>query len=268
MNSSNEQSVPIYFVGHDDVVLQNYLKRTPQVYASYVLPYLKATSSVLDVGCGPGSITSGFKSFCPNGQVVGVDMDTSSIKTARKMFGSTATFDVANVYNLPFQDDSFDVVHSYNLLQHIEDIPSALKEMRRVMKPDGIMATRVVCTQQITASIDHKGLDMFYKAYFELTQTTGCDLDIMFHMPKLARQAGFTQVKMQASSNCFVDKDLEDYLQLVAGYLSPGEMLNSMKGKGGASDEEIEVMRDFVRVAMDNEDEFIMMPHLECVCTK
>lgn len=265
---SNNESPPVYFLGHNKEVVQSYLTRKPQTYAPYILPYLKPSTSLLDIGCGPGSMTSGFASFCPEGRVVGIDIDKASIESARTMFGSTASFEVANVHNLPFADDSFDVVNCHQFLQHIDDVPAALKEMHRVMKAGGVMGARVVCAKQVVASIEHKGLEKFYKAYFEVTQVSEGDLNIMFHMPKLGRKAGFTKVKMQASSTCYVEKELEDYLLLVGGYLSPGEMVNSMMEKGFASEEDIEEMREFVRVSRESEDMFVMMPHLECICTK
>jgi SAM-dependent methyltransferase len=88
---------------------------------------LPPSHSILDLGCGPGSLPiqlSGLK-------VTGVDVDSKSL--AKNPNPTTC----AESHNLPFANRSFDLIVCHHTLEHFRDIPGTIREIRRVLKPDG-----------------------------------------------------------------------------------------------------------------------------------
>lgn len=105
---------------------------------------------ILDVGCGPGTITAGFTRYVPSGTVTGVDISDVVISQARAHAESQGlsniAFTTANILSdegLPFKDGTFDVIYCHQFLIHLPDAVAALREMKRVCKsPGGMVACR------------------------------------------------------------------------------------------------------------------------------
>jgi len=98
---------------------------------------------VLDCGCGPGSITIGLAERVTPGEVVGIDIRPEAVEQARGLARERAAtnvrFEVASVYELPYPDAAFDAAFASAVLQHLASPISALREIRRVLKPGGIV---------------------------------------------------------------------------------------------------------------------------------
>jgi ubiquinone/menaquinone biosynthesis C-methylase UbiE len=122
-----------------------FLRRTGQV-ASFLAPHLRAGMRLIDCGCGPGSITIDLARIVAPGEVVGIDRRQASLSDARTFARergvANVAFEVANVYQLPFPDRSFDAAFACALLQHLAAPLAALKEIRRVLKPGGVIGKR------------------------------------------------------------------------------------------------------------------------------
>ena len=103
-----------------------------------MLPDLNPGMSLLDCGCGPGSTTIELAQRLAPGQVTGIDIGAESVKQAqalaRDLDVSNVSFQVANVYELPFPDNSFDAVFTHVVLAHLNEPLRALREMQRVLK--------------------------------------------------------------------------------------------------------------------------------------
>src|SRR5580704_1484149 len=134
----------VYTHGHHESVLRSHKWRTAENSAAYLLPHLAEDARVLDVGCGPGTITAGLADRVPRGHVTGIDAAPSIIGQAREAAGDRENLDftTGDVYALDYADASFDVVHAHQVLQHLGDPVRALREMRRVTRPGGIVAVR------------------------------------------------------------------------------------------------------------------------------
>jgi ubiquinone/menaquinone biosynthesis C-methylase UbiE len=106
---------------------------------------------LLDVGCGPGSITIGLATVVAPGEAVGVDIQGDVIERARDSARQdevvNVRFEVGDCYALPFPDQSFDVCFANSVLQHLREPVKALAEMRRVLKPGGMAAVRDMDTE-------------------------------------------------------------------------------------------------------------------------
>lgn len=128
-----------YSHGHDASVLDSHAARTAANSAAYLLPHLRDGLDLLDVGCGPGTITLDLAQAVGSGRVVGLDQVAAPLEGARAAAAARGdertTFEVGDVYALPFEDDSFDVTHAHQVLQHVADPVAALREMARVTRP-------------------------------------------------------------------------------------------------------------------------------------
>ncbi len=135
-----------YLHGHHDSVLRSHRWRTAENSAGYLLGELAPDARLLDVGCGPGTITADLAARVPAGHVTGLDRAPGVLATARRDAAgrgvANVSFTAGDVYRLPFPDASFDVAHAHQVLQHLADPVAALAEMRRVCRPGGLVAAR------------------------------------------------------------------------------------------------------------------------------
>ena len=101
---------------------------------------------MLDIGCGPGTITVDLAARVAPGSVTAVEITDEALNLARaeaqRRSAANVSFATADVHALDFPDDAFDVVHAHQVLQHVADPVQALREMRRVCVPGGIVAVR------------------------------------------------------------------------------------------------------------------------------
>ena len=133
-----------YTHGHHESVLRSHKWRTVDNSAAYLAPHLTSGISVLDLGCGPGTITADIGRRVAPGRVLGIDASAAVIEEARRDAGGgpNVEFSVGDLYVLDLDDHTFDVVHAHQVLQHLPDPVRALREMKRVCKPDGLVAAR------------------------------------------------------------------------------------------------------------------------------
>lgn len=193
-----------YKQGHSSFSTATHERRTAGSDAAFLVPYIKPTDHILDVGCGPGTITSGFAGFATQGSVVGVDISTEVLQKAQSLADQanasstgpgSVTFKHGNVLDrLPFDDGTFDIVFASQVLGHIPlpDLPiKALSEMRRILKPGGILATRDAAdSHAYPRSLDLDRL-FFEKQMLVLQNRKPTDDNVVTLMPKLFRKAGF-----------------------------------------------------------------------------
>ena len=135
----------IYTHGHHESVLRSHVWRTAENSAGYLLSSLRAGLDLLDVGCGPGTITVDLARRVAPGSTLGLDRAPRCSNKRRAHAatqGVTVELQAGDLYVLEFPDASFDVVHAHQVLQHLTDPVRALREMRRVLRPDGVLAAR------------------------------------------------------------------------------------------------------------------------------
>src|ERR1700757_3757897 len=131
----------VYTHGHHESVLRSHRWRTAENSAAYLLPHLAPDAKVLDVGCGPGTITAGLAAPGPPGAGHRGGGAAAGIEQARNQQSQgNLDFATGDVYALDYPDASFDVVHAHQILQHLGDPVRALREMRRVTRPGGLVA--------------------------------------------------------------------------------------------------------------------------------
>ncbi|MFB6866405.1 class I SAM-dependent methyltransferase [Streptomyces virginiae] len=199
----------VYTHGHHESVLRSHRWRTARNSAAYLIGELRPGMAVLDVGCGPGTITADLAELvAPGGRVTAVDAALDVLAQARahvqeRGLDGAVTFAVADVHALDFPDDSFDVVHAHQVLQHVGDPVRALREMRRVCRPGGVVAARDADYAAMTWYPATPGLDAWLDLYRRVARANGGEPDAGRHLRAWARQAGFTDVTSSATAWCF-----------------------------------------------------------------
>ncbi|KAH9255528.1 hypothetical protein BASA81_006345 [Batrachochytrium salamandrivorans] len=181
-----------YTHGHPAAVVQAHALRTAEAFASATVALLQPGDSVLDVGCGPGSITQGFKQYVgPQGRVVGMDLEPKVLEQARQVVGTKAEIMQGNAYQLPFPDQSFDVVHCHQMLQHLKDPVLAIKEMHRVCKR--IVVAREVDYESWLWFPESKGMDKWKTAYRQTCRKNGANPDAGRMLKQWFAEAGVSE---------------------------------------------------------------------------
>ncbi|MCC5634333.1 methyltransferase domain-containing protein [Nostoc sp. CHAB 5844] len=173
---------------------------------------------LLDCGCGPGTISLGLAQAIAPGTVTGIDREASQIsiaaENALKGVIANANFQQANIYELPFADESFDAVFSHALFEHLQDPAKALQEILRVLKPGGIIGLRSPDWSGFLIAPTTPELDQAMSHYKWLQQQNGGNLEVGRELRALLRQAGFINIKASASYQCY------EPLSLIAEYLA------------------------------------------------
>jgi SAM-dependent methyltransferase len=135
-----------YTIGHKECALAYMRFRTAERSCGFFRHHVGPASRVLDCGCGPGSITVGLARWAPDGQTVGIDIGADQLDGARALARDLGVRNVAfrqgSIFDLPFPDDSFDVVFSQTVLFHVPHPQKALAEIKRVLRPGGVVALR------------------------------------------------------------------------------------------------------------------------------
>ena len=201
---ANPQSAT-YINGHQESVLRSHKWRTVENSAAYLLPHLKPDMHILDVGCGPGTITAGLAKLVPAGRVVGLENVPDVLDKARAHAAtegvSIAEFTVGDIHALPFPNGTFDVVHAHQVLQHVADPARVLREMRRVAKPaGGIVAVREADFGGMTWFPGSEGMDAWRVLYSKVARANGGEPDAGRRMLAWALQAGFERAQTTCSA--------------------------------------------------------------------
>jgi ubiquinone/menaquinone biosynthesis C-methylase UbiE len=200
-----------YTHGHHESVLRSHRWRTAENSAGFLLPELAAGARVLDVGCGPGTISADLARRVAPGLVIAIDIAEEVIENARSIHEDQGIenlrFSIDNVYDLSFKDQSFDVVYAHQVLQHLSDPVSALIEMRRVLVDGGLLAVRDADFGAFIWSPDDPRLDAWMDLYHRVTLANGAQADAGRLLPTWVRQAGFHDATVTSSNWTFHQAD-------------------------------------------------------------
>jgi len=261
-----------YLHGHHDSVLRSHRWRTAENSAAYLLPRLEPGAHVLDVGCGPGTITADLAARLPGGQVTGIDAAAGVLAEAQEEAGrrgqANVRFETGDVYALDFEDGTFDVVHAHQVLQHLSDPVAALAEMRRVCRPGGLVAARDGDYGGMFWFPDDPELTEWQNLYRDVARALGGEPDAGRCLLSWARSAGFTDIAASASAWCYTGPDDRPWWgTLWAQRLTESPFGDRAVEHGLATRPDLErLARAWLRFA-DSEDGWFLIPHGEVLCT-
>ncbi|MDO4244114.1 MAG: methyltransferase domain-containing protein [Actinomyces sp.] len=197
-----------YTHGHGAAVLASHSHRRAADSAAYLLPHLRAGLDLLDVGCGPATITADLARAVAPGRVVGLDGAPAALVAAGATLAAQGLEDAVelvagDIHELPFADGSFDVVHAHQVLQHVADPVAAAREMRRVTRPGGLVAARDAVYSAMTWYPRPAGMEAWRETYMATARANSGEPDAGAMLLSWFRAAGMTSVEATASSGCY-----------------------------------------------------------------
>ncbi len=200
-----------YTHGHHESVLRSHEWRTAENSAGYLLDRLERGMDLLDVGCGPGTITIDLATRVAPGAVLGIDRADEVIAQANALLAERGTpnvrFATGDVYALELDDGSFDVVHAHQVLQHLQEPVAALRELRRVLRPGGTLAVRDSDYAAFVWAPRDPMLDRWNELYHAVTLHNGAEADAGRFLLGWVQQAGFTEIEAGSSTWTFAEPE-------------------------------------------------------------
>lgn len=229
--------------------------------------------NILDVGCGPGTITADFAALVYQGYVVAFDVTEDVVEHARTHAEQRGldniTFQVGSVLKLPFQDGTFDVVHAHQVIQHINDPISALKEMRRVTKDGGIVAVRSSDVSATAWFPDVEGLNQSQSLYMTEARSLGVEPNAGRLLHFWAKKAGFHTDQLSLSTSTTLYSTVEEvawWSGLWAERVLKSSFAETTVQGGFASWRDLTDISDAWRTWGEHEDAWYAILHGEMLC--
>ena len=196
-----------YTHGHHSSVVDQHRQRTAEEAAAFLLPKLHREMKLLDFGCGPGSITVGFSKYVPNGEIIGIDIAPEILDQAKELAAesniSNVKFENGNIYSLDYPDNSFDVAYGHQILQHLQNPVEALKEIKRVVKPGGIVAVRDADYGTMVHSPLDPILEHWLEIYHAVASHNGAEADAGRYLYSWLIDSGLSDITMSSSTWTF-----------------------------------------------------------------
>jgi len=187
-----------YLHGANSTEQARLLRRTAANSAAFLLPHLQPGWELLDCGCGVGSITCDFANVIAPGRAVGLDMQGAQIERARRLAvergARNVKFDIGSVYDLSYADGRFDAVFTNTLFQHLKEPERALAEIRRVLKPGGVVAVADDDHSTVLWEPRTPALTEALRLIARVIAHTGGDVYRARHHRRLLLEAGFVRV--------------------------------------------------------------------------
>lgn len=200
-----------YTHGHEAATLASHGRRTAENSCAYLLPVLQPGMSILDIGSGPGTITLDLATIVAPGVVTGIEPVEGPLGVARdeavRRGDATTRFELADVFDLPYDDDSFDVVHAHQVLQHLTDPVRALTEMARVCRPGGWIAARDADYAAMTWYPELPELGEWRSVYRRVARGNGAEPDAARRLRGWAQAAGLDDARLTASVWAYADDE-------------------------------------------------------------
>lgn len=267
----NGKSRATHTHGHHESVLRSHRRRTVENSAGYLLPQLRPGLSVLDVGCGPGTITVDIAARVAPGRVTAVETTREALDLARAEVRahnlSNVSFAMSDVHALGFPDDAFDIVHAHQMLQHVGDPIQALREMRRVCTPGGMVAARDADYAGFVWFPQLPALDRWLSLYERAARVNGGEPDAGRRLLSWAQQAGFDDITPSGSIWCFATAESRDWWGgMWADRILHSALAHQLVDAGMATAAELEEISAAWRAWAASPDGWLSIPHGEILC--
>lgn len=259
----------VYTHGHHESVLRSHRWRTAANSAGYLLPHLTGEERLLDVGAGPGTITVDLAqrvSAVTATEIGEAELELS--RAAATQAGVTGIdFQVADVHELPFPDASFDVVHAHQVLQHVADPVQALREMRRVTRPGGLVAVRDSDYRGFVWFPELPELSEWMDLYQAAARANGGEPDAGRRLHSWARQAGYDEISPSSTTWCYASaEDRAWWGEMWADRIVESAMARQVLAQGLATEEALHRIRAGWQAWAQHSDGWLSLLHGEILC--
>ena len=247
-NRNPDTPTPSYTMGYSDEFAKLLDRRNSGINATHLLPYLKPGLRVLDLGCGPGTISVGLAKVVEPGELQGIDMEESQIKIARAAATAgghdNAVFRTGDVTRLSYEDDTFDVAHCHALLMHVRDTQAVLAEVKRVLKSGGLVSAREMIGSASFSEPELDGLADAWVTFSKLLEANGGHPQMGKELPRKFLQAGFSAIHASASFDYYgTVEDVAFYHTFAVGWFFSSQTVEATIKHGLATREQFETWR-------------------------
>ena len=229
---------------------------------------------ILDVGCGPGTITADFAALVPQGRVVGLEPVAFPLEAARATLEGrgleNAEFVLGDVHKLDFGDGIFDVAHCHQVLQHVGDPVQALREMKRVTKKGGYVAAKECDFSVMTWFPEVEGLREWQNLWMKVASANGGEPNAGRRLVHWALEAGFERGKIKATTTawCFSTPEERAWWGGVwADRVVAGDFARTVVEGGYGTTEDLQEISKAWKEWVNKEDGWFTLVHGEILCT-
>jgi ubiquinone/menaquinone biosynthesis C-methylase UbiE len=262
-----------YTHGHAPATVRQHGLRTSEEAAAFLLPELRPGMRLLDVGCGPGSITRGLAERVAPGEVVGVDLSAETLEAARRDAAArrldNLRYQDGSVYELAFPDASFDVAYAHQVFQHLREREAALREMLRVIRPGGLIAVRDVDWGTVAYWPRDTWIDRFIEVHHQTWYRNGGEPRMGRQLRALFNDAAIAEVRITASLWCYATpSETTEWGESYAERLLTSPMGSRAVEYGYATQAEIEAMAAAFRAWAAHRDAVWMFTHVAALGQK
>jgi len=245
--------------------------RRAQEWIGFFLPYLKPGFTVLDCGCGVGSITLDIAEQVGPGQVIGIDIDRSQLEIARANAKerelTNVSFEQGDVYSLRFDDGSFDAVLAHTLLIHLDDPLRALRVFHRLLKPGGVVGVSDDDWDTIVFSPENPFIPKFIKLILQVMQYNGGNPFYSRHLRGLLLEAGFKKTVGYAVAADHYGwlEETQRAAAVICGVVQSPDFANLVIDQGWATQAELDEMVDGIKQWGERPDAFLALMYCAAV---
>ncbi|KPA13388.1 type 11 methyltransferase [Candidatus Magnetomorum sp. HK-1] len=165
----------------------------------YLSEIITPFAKILDVGCGPATISIELSRVFPTTKVTGLDISINRLlEINQKQSAQNLMLVSGNLYSLPFPDNTYDLVYSRLLFEYLKYPLKALKEMKRICKIGGTVLVQDINGQFLLHYPENIKLMSQINTIFEaLNKDTGFDPNIGRKLYHLFYQSGFHDIQVQ-----------------------------------------------------------------------
>jgi SAM-dependent methyltransferase len=188
---------------------------------------------VLELGCGTGLLWRGTVTVPRGWRVILTDMSDGMLRETRAalaQLGLAFTYMQADAQAIPFRDESFDAVIANYMLYHVPNIPRALGEIGRVLKPSGF------CYAATNGLANMKEMDAMAVRFFSIPQMTKSDARFGLESGDAYMRAAFSEVKLERYPDSLVITEAAPLM----------DYINSMRVRRRITDDQIAALRAHV----------------------
>jgi ubiquinone/menaquinone biosynthesis C-methylase UbiE len=259
-----------YTHGHAPATVRQHAQRTAEEAAAFLLPELRPGMRLLDVGCGPGSITRGLAARVAPGQAIGLDLSRETLEAARTDAAArglgNVQYEEGSVYELPFPEASFDVVYAHQVVQHLREPGAALREMLRVVRLGGLIAVREVDWGTVSYWPPDPWIDRFVEVHFKTWYRNGGEPRIGRRLRALFNAAGVRDLRITPAVWCYATPaETVEWGESYAQRLLTSPMGERAVEYGYASRSDLEAMAAAFRAWAVHPDAFWAFLHVEAL---
>ena len=247
-----QSATPDYTMGFGPEIVESMRRYTAENNAAYLLPSLRPGMRVLDFGCGPGTISVGLAKRVAPGELHGVDMEESQVEIAKAVARANgvdnAIFHVGDVTELPFEDNYFDAAHCHMVLMHVPETADVLREIKRVLKPGGVIASREMINDSCFSQPDFGVLRYAWDMFSDLLAADDGHPQMGKELKERFVEAGFTNIRVSSSIDIYATPQDVQFIHGVANnwFLAP-EIVEAAIKYGATTRE----LCDSIRVAYE-----------------